>query len=442
MNCLLIDQEGLFLDLALRLSAHDNAVKWFRYQKPGQKIRDGEGVKGFEIVDDWRPHMGWAKEGLIVCSGNFKYLAELDRYRDLGFKIFAPTVQSAALEIQRAKGMDAMKAAGIDIPPYETFDSLGAAEKHVRKTDKAYVFKPMGDEEDKSLTYVAKDPADLVGWIQRQITKGKKLKGQCMLQEKIDMLCDFGVSGWFGPEGFLPGKWQICFEHKKLMDGEIGPATGEQGTVCQYVEEDKLAECLKAMEPILRTLGHRGDFSIGAAIDTKGKAWPLEFTARCGWPAFYIQTASHKGDPAKWMRDLLDGKDSLKVSYDCAIGVVLSQPRYPYNNSPPDLVEGNPISGVEEVYADLHLAQVMMGKGPRMENGEIVDGRIYQTSGEYVMVATGLGESVIDARKSVYKTVKKVSFPNMMYRTDIGLKIENPLPTLQEHGFAREMRFD
>lgn len=387
--------------------------------------------------------MPWARDGLIVTTGNWRFMGELDRYRDLGYRIFAPTVKSAELEIQRGAGMDAMKAAGIEIPPYETFASLEDAERFARKSDRGWVFKTMGDEADKSLSYVAADPADLVGWIRQKIARGMVLKGPCMLQEKIEMLAELGVSGWCGPDGFLPDKWQICFEHKKLMDGEIGPNTGEQGTVCQYVETDKLAdECLKPMEPILRALGHRGDFAVGVGIDTAGRAWPFEFTCRLGWPAFFIQVASHKGDPAKWMRDLLDGKDSLRVSQDVAIGVVCAQPMYPYGKSPPELVEGNPISGLDAVMDDIHLVSVMLGKGPRMtDEGKVALGEAYLTTAEYVLAATGLGKTIEKARERVYRTVDAFTFPNKIYRTDIGLKLEKPLPKLHRFGYAREMEF-
>lgn len=443
MRVLLIDQDGMFLDLAIRCAAAGHDVRWFKFNKPGKHDRAGEGFKGFQIVDDWRPHMAWAKDGLIVASHNGRFLHELDRYREHGFKIFAPTVASAKLEISRETGMKALEAAGVDLPPYEVFDSLEAAEKFARKADCCYVFKPMGDEEDKSLTYVAADPADLVGWLRAKIQRGAKLKGRCMLQERIDMLCELGVSGWFGPEGFLPEKWQVCVEHKKLMDGEIGPNTGEMGTVCQYVETDKLAdEMLVPMQAALMATGHRGDFAVGVGVDTKGKAWPFEFTARCGWPCFYIQTASHKGDPAQWMRDLLDGEDTLKVSRDVAIGVVMGQPRWPYNCSTPEMVEGNPIRGLEEVYDDVHCASVMIGRGAKWESGKIVEGPIYQTTGEYVLVATGLGKTIAQARKRVYRVVDTVKFPDAMYRTDIGEKIEGALPALHKAGYALELAYD
>lgn len=429
----------MFLDFALRCAAYGHSVRWFRYLPNGKTTRDGEGFKGFKIIDEWQASMPWAKEGLIITSGNFVYLAELDRYRDLGYKIFAPTVKSAELEITRSSGMEAMKAAGIYVPPYHEFNSLEDAEKFARKSDECWVFKTMGDEADKSLSFVSCDPAEMVGWIRQKIDRGMVLKGPCMLQEKIDMIAEVGVSGWFGPEGFLPDKWQECWEHKALMNGEIGPNTGEQGTVCQYVEYSKIAEdALIPMEPILKVLGHRGDFALGAGIDSKGRVCPFEWTSRCGWPAFWIQTASHKGDPAQWMRDLLDGEDTLKVSRETAIGVVMAQPMYPYAKSPPEMVEGNPISGCEDVIDDVHFASVMMGRGPKWEDGKIVERPIYQTTGEYVLVATGLGKTVEKARKSVYGVVDQVKFPGRMYRTDIGEKLERALPKLRAFGFCKE----
>jgi phosphoribosylamine---glycine ligase len=440
MNVLVIDVECMCLDFVLRCAHAGHAVRWWRWSR--KPIRDGEGFKDFQIIDEWQPSMPWAKDGLIVVTGNFVHMHNLDRYREMGYRVFGPTVASARLEVERSAGMDAMQAAGIELPPYTLFNSLEDAEKFARKSDRAWVHKPTGDEGDKSLTYVSRDPADMVGWLRRQIARGKTLKGPVMLQEKVDKLAEIGVSGWMGPDGFLPDKWQICFEHKALMDGDVGPATGEQGTVMQYCDADKLAdEMLTPMEPILRTLRHTGDFAIGAMIDTKGRAWPLEFTARLGYPAFWIQCASHRGDPAKWMRDLLDGKDSLRVSQDVAIGVVMAQPRYPYNSSPPELVEGNPITGLEENLSDVHMVSVMVGKGPCMEEGRVVDRPCYQTTGEYVLVATGLGRTVRQARAKVYGVVDEIHFPNRMYRTDIGEKLETELPELHNYGFALDLSF-
>lgn len=439
MRVLIADVEQCGLDFAARCVADGHEVRLaLQTRHP-----IGNGFEGIRVVSDWRDSMGWVgKDGLVVTTGNAKWLVELDRFRDLGFRIFGPTAQSAALEIDRAKGMTAMESVGIEIPHYETFTSLKEAEAFARKADQAYVFKPLGSTDDKSLTYVSKSPADMVAWLQRQQDRGLKINGSCMLQEKIDMVAELGVSGWFGPEGFLPGKWQECFEHKALCNGEIGPATGEMGTVCQYVETSKLADqMLEPMAPILQALGHRGDFAIGCGIDSKGNAWPFEFTARLGWPAFYIQVASHKGDVCQWMRDLMDGKDTLRVDYRPAVGVVLAQPPWPQFDGKPECVEGNPITGMDEVWNQCHPCMMQIGKGPNMEGDKVVDGPQYQTAGELVAVVTGLGATVSKARKACYAAVDDISFCDAIYRTDIGDKLEDCLPKLHRTGFAEDMQW-
>ncbi len=436
---LLVDQECMGLDLALRAVSAGWEVRWYRFS-PRKPIRDGEGF-GFTIIDDWRDSVAWVgKDGLIWLSGNFRFLPELDRLREFGYHVFGPTTKSAELEINRGAGLESMKAVGIEVPPYQEFASLEDAEKFARKSDACWVFKTLGDEENKALSFVADSPSEMVGWIRQKIARGMKLKGPCILQQKIDMLAEIGVSGWMGSDGFLPDRWNVYFEHKKLCTGEIGPNTGEMATVCQYTETDKLAdEMLKPMEPILRTMGHRGDFAVGAGIDKQGRAWPFEWTVRAGWPAWFIQTASHRGDPVQWMLNALNGKDSLRVSHDVAIGVVLAQPMWPYNKSPPELVEGNPIAGLEAVWSDVHPVSVMKGRGPIMQDGKVVEGPNFQTTGEMVAVCTGLGKTVERARKRVYDVVDKISFPDMIYRTDAGEKLEPVLGKLHGFGYAREV---
>lgn len=437
---LIVDQENMCLDLALRATKAGWETRWYRHslRKP---IRDGEGF-GLTMVEDWRDHMAWVgKDGLVFCSGNFVHLAELDRYREFGFHIFAPTVASARLEIERGIGLEAMKSVGIEVPPYHEFSSLEDAERFARKSDVGWAFKTLGSEDDKTTTFISDDPAQMVGWIRQKIARGMKLKGPCLLQQKIDMLMELGVSGWMGSDGFLPDRWQVCVEHKKLCNGEIGPNTGEMSTLTQYCETDKLAdEMLKPMEPILRTLGHRGDFAIGCGIDKFGKAWPFEFTVRSGWPCFFLQLASHSGDPCKWMLDALNGKDSLRVSYDIGICVVMGQPMFPYNKSTPEQVEGNPIDGVDAVWKDVHPVSMMKGRGPVMKDGKVVEGQNYQTTGEYVIVATSLGKTISKARDKVYKVVDAIHFPNAIYRTDAGEKVAKVLPALHRHGYAMDMQ--
>ncbi len=54
---------------------------------------------------------------------------------------------------------------------------------------------------------------------------------------------------------------------------------------------------------------------------------------------------------------------------------------------------------------------------------KIIDG-VWSVAGNtgYVMVITGSGSTVDEARKEVYSRLKNINLQNMYYRTDIGLK--------------------
>lgn len=439
MRIFILDADRCGLDFALRSIAAGHDVRLFR--PPGMEIKDGNGFPRLKITSDIKDSLKWAKEGLIRTTANCKYLDELDRWKAFGYPVFSPTKDSAKLEIDRALGMEVMKMHGMNIPTYHEFASLKDAQAFAWKADQAYVFKTLGSEEDKSLTFVPKDPGQLVGWLDKKIASGMKLKGPCMLQEKIDMIAEVGIAGFMGSHGFLEDKWEISFEYKKLMPGDFGPATGEQGTVIQLVKESKLADILKSFEQHLRALGHTGDVAINGGVDTKGEYWPFEFTVRSGWPDEFIRFSLHQGDPAQWMKDALDGKDTLKASYDCAIGVVVAQKPYPYDDGTPDQVEGNPVYGVDEVAEHIHFSQVMIGRGPVWDGKKTNIESIPMTTGPYVLVATGHGKTVSAARNAVYKVVDTISLSDMIVRNDIGCKLDGQLPKLHKVGIATEIEF-
>ena len=84
----------------------------------------------------------------------------------------------------------------------------------------------------------------------------------------------------------------------------------------------------------------------------------------------------------------------------------------------------------------------MRGKGPVWEGGRVVEKPVFETAGEYVAVATGLGKTVSKAMKRVYATVDKVRFPDMGYRNDIGARLEKELPKLHGAGYALDVKWE
>lgn len=312
MRVLILDPDRTGLDMVYRAAEGGHDVKWWMPpQKDGTQPMTGNGFPGVNKIRDWRAEMKWAKDGIVINLFNGRQLtAELDKWRVGGYPIFGPTVKSARLEWERGEGMKLFEKHGMEVPAYHTFASMQDALKFAWKAQEPFVFKPLGDEEDKSLSFVPSDPAELVGWMENKLKRGSKMKGSCILQEKIDILCECGISAWMGKDGFLPGKFNLNFEHKKLMNGDYGQNTGEMGTVTKYIEKGQLPDILMKFEDDLLKLGHIGDTDIGGAITKQGKFVPFE------WSCFDEETEVLTGSGWKFFKDICLGEHIATMNPD------------------------------------------------------------------------------------------------------------------------------
>lgn len=437
MNVLIIDANGVALDFAVRCMSYDHDVKVFiRNNADGSRSRIGDGGL-LTRVSDWEKHMNWAD--LIFCTDNTFYIHALERYRDKGFPIIGPSVDTKRWEQDREHGSDIMEKVGIKTIPSQKFSSYDDAIAFVMGKNKRYVSKPLGDG-NKALSYVAKSPADMVFMLQKW-KKSNAYKGEFILQEFHAGL-EIAVGGWFGPGGFSK---HFCVNHefKKLLAGDLGVSTGEEATILYYQQDSKLADMvLKPLEGLLMGLGYTGYIDVNCIVDDKGNVWPLEFTMRPGWPLFMIQQALHKGDPVMWMLDLLNGKDTLKVSDKIACGVVITMPPYPYDKGTPQSEScGYPLFDLtmEDVISNVHLASVMCAEAPAMVNGKVkLKQEQFVTAGNYVCIVSGVGDTVEEACEATYKRIKeKINIPNSIgYRNDAGKRLEWQLPELKAMGFT------
>jgi phosphoribosylamine--glycine ligase len=439
LRILIVDQGGTSLAFALRCVKAGHAVRVFimPYEKNSQEV--GDGFKGIEKVDNWVASAKWAD--LIWCTFNDAFIPKLDSLRKAGIKVFGPCEKSAALEIKRSDGLNFLESAGVEVPSYKKFNSLYEAEAYVRKTEKRYVFKTLGDNDDKAMSYVSKTPADMIARLQRWQKLDMNTKGQVILQEFVPGV-EFAVSRWMGVDGFL-APINENFEHKKLLSGDCGPNCGEAGTIAKYVSTSLLSESvMDPLEQALLKMGHLGAIDVNCIVDGDGKAWPLEFTSRPGWPIFNIMLALHKGDPAQWMLDACNGKDTLEVSPQVGCGVVVGIPDYPYSNKSRVEKTGIPIYGVTDKNRQYLAPQsVKMAKQPVMEAQKVVEKDMWTTVDDYLMVVTGVGKNVRQATQRAYTTLKDIHVPDMLYRDDIGEKLEDQLKTLHPLGYATEFQY-
>ena len=438
MKLLIVDPEGLSLDLAWRAKQLGHQVKICIRDTPKSKYI-GKGM--VDVIRDASSYYRWAD--LVFLSDNSRWMRDVDAYRAQnadGWKIVGPSQETTAWELDRQVGQDILRKHRIPIIPSTTFNNYDAAIAFVKKNPRRWVSKPNGDA-DKALSYCSTGPADMVYMLEKWKRLGKRY--EFLLQEFIPGI-EMGVGGWFGPNGWVGG-WEENFEFKKLMDGDKGVATGEQGTVLRYVSRSKLAK--KVLLPLTSTLESKnyvGNIDVNCIIDDSGDVWPLEFTTRAGWPAYNIQQELHEGDPVEWLMALARGEEVLTVKDRTAIGVVLSIPDYPYSHLTRKEVVGAPIYGLDNprLIDHVHFCEVQMGVAPCECDGKISAKTMPVTAGDYVLVVSATGDTVYEAKQTAYRRLKQISLPNNpMYRTDIGDRLAKQLPKLQEHGFATGMVF-
>ena len=233
----------------------------------------------------------------------------------------------------------------------------------------------------------------------------------------------FSGTDWIGPIEFN-------LEHKHLHNGNIGPMTGEMGTVMWYEEDNThplFKETIGRLTEHLREINFRGDFDMGCIVNEDG-VWPLEATARFGTPSTELQCELHESPWSEFLGAVADGKQ-YDLNYKKGYGVVVTI-AVPPNPYPPAEKEENDIFTMkgtrihfkrdltEQEMERLHLEEVSCD--------EDEDGKFYYLSGRhgYVMYVTGSGETIEDARKEVYDLIDAFTIPKMFYRTDIGQKFD------------------
>ena len=426
------------LDFALRCLEDGHSVRWFYRRQEGKNDLVGKGL--VERVADWRDHMRWAD--LVFLCDNTKHLHAMEPYRERGFPVIGPNLAAADWELDRKLGQDIFHKHGIEVPPYKEFSDYDKAIAYVKKEGRRFVSKPCGDEDDKSLSYCAKSPADMVYMLERWKRMGRH-KSSFILQEFIGGI-EMAVGAWFGPHGFSEG-WCENFEEKKLMAGDTGPATGEMGTTVRYVRRSKLADkVLRPLESALHAVSYTGYVDVNCIIDDTGTPYPLEFTMRPGWPTFNIQQSLLEGDHAEWLYQLAKGVDTKPWRLDeVAVGVVMAIPDYPYSHITRKDVVGIPVYGIDDkVRENVHPCSMMAGKAPVDVGGKVVEAPLLVTAGDYVLVASGTGSSIRSARARAYKTLKTLRAPaSPFWRPDIGQRLKVQLPELQAMGYAKGLEF-
>jgi phosphoribosylamine---glycine ligase len=209
-------------------------------------------------------------------------------------------------------------------------------------------------------------------------------------------------------------------DHKRLLDGDLGPNTGGMGA---YSPAPVVSPAIhaKVMREIIRPtvsgmardgIPFTGFLYAGLMISATGDVKTLEFNCRMGDPETQPVVARIKSDLVPIFEAAIDGKlDGVEIQWDrrTALGVVLAAANYPDEPR-----SGDEISGLGE-YRNKPGADVLV-----FHAGTSALDKSIRTSGGRVLCVTALGDSVRMAQQSAYAAIKNIRFEGMQFRQDIG----------------------
>jgi len=403
-------------DLYLRLAGRGHDVRVFVEDESSRDIMAGM----MEFVPTWRDQLAWIREagtdGILIFEGSSWGPAQ-DELRAQGYQVVGGSEVGDRLENDRAFGQEMMRRMGLKTAPTHEFTSFESAIEFVRKNSRRYVLKYSGHGFASTRNYVGElaDGTDLLAVLRSHASRWSyDQRPHFILMDHVSGV-EVGVGAFFNGRAFLHPP-NFDWEHKRFFDGDLGELTGEMGTLATYRGAERFFEAtLGKMASVLRESGYCGYINLNTIVNEEG-IWPLEFTCRFGYPGFAILDALHAERWDEILSKLVSGKDtSLRTHDGFAICVVLTVPTFPYRHGY-ELSKGAPILFRGELSAaeldQLHYAEVAMEEGQLVTSGSI----------GYIMVATGLGSTVEQARESAYALCEKVVIPNLRYRRDIGEK--------------------
>lgn len=423
---LFVSLDALISDIAWQVAREGNDVRYYIDTESERQIADGFVPK----VDDWESHVDWAD--VIVFDDVMGQGAQADALRKQGKRVVGGTEYTDRLEDDRTFGQQQLKKHGVSIIPFEEFTDFDSAIAHVRAHPGAYVIKPSGEAQNiKRLLFVGQedDGMDVIHVLESYQAVYADTVKVFQLQRRMRGV-EVAVGAFFNGSDFMM-PININFEHKPLFPGNIGPATGEMGTCMYWSGPNRLfAATLAKLKTRLAEEGYVGYMDVNCIVNGQG-IYPLEFTARFGYPTISIQSDGISMPMGEFLNGMAGGELSqFKTRRGFQIGLRVVVPPFPYDDP--------------KTFAANSKDRVIIFRKPNLEGIHIEDVR--QFNGEWlitghsgvVLIVTGTGLSVKQAQAQAYQRVRNILIPNMYYRTDIGDRWFEDHDRLHSWGYLRE----
>ena len=417
---------ALISDIAWLIVKEGHDVKYYIESESEKSIGDGFIPK----VNSWEKHVKWAD--VIVFDDVLGMGEKAQKLREAGKHVVGGTAYTDRLEDDRSFGQEELKRHGVSIIPFQEFTDFDSAIKYVEENPSAYVIKPSGEAQNiKRLLFVGRedDGKDVVHVLQSYKHVYSDTVKVFQLQKRVRGV-EVAVGAFFNGKEFMQ-PINVNFEHKLLFPGDIGPSTGEMGTCMYWSGPNRIFKAtLAKIEERLATEGYVGYIDVNCIVNGQG-IYPLEFTARFGYPTISIQADSLSMPLADFISGMADGSlKTFKFKRGFQIGVRIVVPPFPYTD--PKTFEANSKDRVvifrRPNYEGIHIEDVKLVKGEWLITGNT----------GVVLIVTGQGSSVKQAQAQAYQRVSNILIPNMYYRKDIGDRWFEDHDRLHTWGYLRE----
>lgn len=341
----------------------------------------------------------------------------VDAFESVGLRAFGPNKAAAIIEGSKAFSKNLMKKYGIPTADYEVFDNSSDAVSYIK-------------EQNKFPVVVKADGLALgKGVIIAQTFEEAETAVHEIMDDKV-----FGAAGGkvvieeflTGPEisvlAFTDGKvvkpMVSAQDHKRAYDNDQGLNTGGMGTFSpSRIYTPELAEeCMqKVFLPTMEAMRKEGRTFKGVLyfglMKTADGIKVIEYNCRFGDPETQVVLPRLKTDLYDIFNAVIDEKLSdidIEWEDNAAVCVVLASGGYPQHYE-----KGYPIEGIKQAES---LGAMIFHAGTVYEDG------CYRTNGGRVLGVTATGDTLDAAIKEAYRYVDMISFRDMHFRKDIGIK--------------------
>ena len=332
-----------------------------------------------------------------------------DRLRADGIAAFGPSAAAARIESSKIFAKEIMQSADVAHAGGEVFRDAPAAHKWIEMLGPAGLpaIKADGLAAGKGVAVpadidAAHEAVDRLFGISERLLIEDRLEGREVSAMAI------AAGGELLP---LP----LSCDWKRIGDGDAGPNTGGMGVYAQPQFAGRPADIFEQVhEPVIAELAARGvpfeGLLYGGLMVSDAGRHVLEFNARFGDPETQVVLPLLDGDVLELLNEAAHGRiaqEAVAATDETAVGVVMASKGYPgaYET-------GFEVSGLDAVDDDV----LVFHAGTALDAG----GKTV-TSGGRVLCVVARGADRETAREIAYDNVRRISFENAFYRSDIAL---------------------